>query len=149
MAEMLETLSTSEHELYKEEKLAGKGVGCIAMKEIKKGNLVLREAPQLVYPDVSVTTWEESFQQFEVVVKTFMEMSKEDQERYLDLHNKFDDEETTWSVGMKQQFKTLLHLTNQMTFPNISQQKAFKVMAISDTNGFHNGVCLKMLRFVR
>lgn len=143
LAEKLETVSTSECELYKEAKVSGKGVGCIATKAIKKGDLVLKEAPQLFFPNVSVTTFEECL----VVVKTFMEMSKEDQERYLDLHNKYDDDETTWSVGMKQRFTAILQATNQMTFPNISQEKAFRVVAIMDTNEFQNGVCLKMSRF--
>ena len=52
LAEKLETVSTSESELYKEAKVSGKGVGCIATKVIKKGGLVLREAPQLFHPDV-------------------------------------------------------------------------------------------------
>ena len=42
--------STSETDLYREEKLPGKGVGCIALVEIMKGNLVLRETPQLLHP---------------------------------------------------------------------------------------------------
>ena len=140
LAEKLETMSTSEPQLYKVEKVAGKGVGCIAMKEIKKGSLVLREAPQLLYPENGIRT-------FVDVLKVFVEMSKEDRESYLDLHNKFDDDKTTRSNGMKQDFANFLHSTNQMTIPNISQEKAFKVMAIKDTNGFGNGVCLKMSRF--
>ena len=147
LEEKLEAVSTSESELYKVEKVAGKGVGCIAMKVIKKGSLVLREAPQMLYPDVSIRTFDESFQYIEVVIKAFLEMSEVDQESYLNLHNKFDADETTWSVGMAQQFTAVLHSTNQMKFLSISQEKAFKVLSIKDTNGFHNGVCLKMSRF--
>ena len=148
LAEKLETVSTSESELYKVEKVAGKGVGCVAVKEIKKGSLVLREAPQMLYPDMDgVRTVEESFRHIEVVIKAFMEMSVEDQESFLDLHNKFDDDKTNWSDGMGKQFTALSRSADQMTFPNISQEKALKVMAIVGTNGFHNGVCLKMSRF--
>ena len=32
-------------------------------------------------------------------------------------------------------------------FLEISSEEALKVMTIMDTNGFHNGVCLKMSRF--
>ena len=109
-------MSTSESKLYKEEKVVGKGIGCIAMKEIKKGSLVLREAPQLLYPDVGIRTFEESFRHIEVVIKTFLDMSKEGQESYFNLHNKFDDDKTTWSDGMKQHSKNLVHFINQMTF---------------------------------
>ena len=73
-------------------------------------------------------TFDESFQYIEVVIKAFLEMSEVDQESYLNLHNKFDADETTWSVGMAQQFTAILHSTNQMKFLNISREKAFKVL---------------------
>ena len=118
LAEKLETMSTSESELYKVEKVAGKGVGCVAVKEIKKGSLVLREAPQMLYPDMDgVRTVEESFRHIEVVIEAFMEMSVEDQESFLDLHNKFDDDKTNWSDGMGKQFTALARSADQMTFP--------------------------------
>ena len=33
--------------LYKKQEVAGKGMGCVATREIKKGSLVLRERPAL------------------------------------------------------------------------------------------------------
>ena len=145
--------STSETDLYREEKLPGKGVGCIALVEIMKGNLVLRETPQLLHPvsakrqlihdDEEYEEEEEEAKHLEFCVNAFMKMSKKDQESYLDLHNKFDTEKDAWSSDMRQKYSEWQNLV----VPNISQAKAFKVIAILDTNGFHNGVCLKMSRF--
>ena len=148
LTEEMALVSTSKAQPYKEEKLVGKGLGCIATKSIKRGSLVLREAPQLVHPEI--TNDGSSFlkrEDYEVCIKAFMEMSKEDQENYLKLHNKFKSNQSNWSSIMKQQHADLLELTNKMSLPNISQMRAFEVMAIKITNGFHNGVCLKMSRF--
>ena len=39
--------------LYKEEWLPEKGVGCIALADLKEGYLVLREVPQLLHPVIT------------------------------------------------------------------------------------------------
>ena len=39
-----------DSQLYMEENVEGKGTGCFANRDIKKGDLVLREAPQLLHP---------------------------------------------------------------------------------------------------
>ena len=36
---------------------------------------------------------------------------------------------------------------SKLTISGLSKEKAFEVWAIHSTNGFHNGVCLKMSRF--
>ena len=47
----LDSLSLSN--LYKEEWLPEKGVGCIALADLKEGYLVLREVPQLLHPVIT------------------------------------------------------------------------------------------------
>ena len=37
-----------ENNLYKVDKIEGKGVGCIALQDIKPGTLILKEVPQCV-----------------------------------------------------------------------------------------------------
>ena len=75
-------MSTSEN-LYKEERLPGKGVGCIARVKIKKGDLVLREAPQLLHPVWSgYPTSEENVKHYRDCVFAFMEMSEENQKLF-------------------------------------------------------------------
>ena len=46
-----EKMSGADSLLFKEENVPGKGVGCVAMKNIKKGTLLLRESPQLYIPE--------------------------------------------------------------------------------------------------
>ena len=50
LAERFEGESMSDWALYRVEHVAGKGLGCIAVKDIKRGSLVEREFPQLVIP---------------------------------------------------------------------------------------------------
>ena len=148
LTEEMALVSKSKAQPYKEEKVVGKGLGCIATKSIKRGSLVLREAPQLVHPEI--TNDGSSFlkrEDYEACIKAFLEMSKEDKENYLKLHNKFKSDQSNWSSVTKQQSVALLKLTQEMPLPNISQMRAFEVVAIKITNGFHNGVCLKMSRF--
>ena len=48
---------------------------------------------------------------------------------------------------MEQHFSALQDVVKKMQTLNMTQEEALKVIAIMDTNGFHNGVCLKMSRF--
>ena len=133
--------------LYSEVNVSGKGIGCIANKEIKKGSLVLRESPQLLIPEHDNPTFQGAVQHAENVVKVFMGMSKEDQESYLKLHNKFNGDTTTWSEGLTRGFKGKMLVTSELTVSTMAKEKALEVWAIHSTNGFHNGVCIKMSRF--
>ena len=140
------SVSTSEN-LYKEERLPGKGVGCIARVKIKKGDLVLREAPQLLHPVLSGNpTSEENVKQYRDCVFAFMEMSEEDQKRYMELFDKFEASKA-WPSSMQKKYLDWQNILRERPIPNISQEDALKAMAIVETNGFHNGVCLKMSRF--
>ena len=137
--------------LYQEESVPVKGIGCVAIKDIKKGNLVLREVPQLLQADEEIirdpntSTMQKFLQIADGVMKSFLGMSREDQESYMKLHNNYDSK--SWSAGMMLDYSFVMQATGQMTFPNISKDKAFKVWAIYKTNAFDNGVCLKMSRF--
>ena len=48
IVEQPEKMSASARLLYQEEDVLGKGIGCIAIKHIKKGTLVIREVLQLL-----------------------------------------------------------------------------------------------------
>ena len=75
-------------------------------------------------------------------------MSKEDQKSYLELYDYFDSDRSTWSSVMEEKYALRQMLANRMErFLEVSSEEALKVMNIMDTNGFHNGVCLKMSRF--
>ena len=137
--------------LYQEESVSGKGIGCMAIKNIKKGSLVIRERPQLfvsdeeILRDPNIPILQKFLQIAEGAINCFLEMSQEDQEEYMKLHNCYDGE--NWSHGMATDYRSVMHATGQMTFPNISKEKAFKVWGIYKTNGFGKGVSLKFSRF--
>ena len=52
--EKLEKMSASAGLLYKEENILGKEIGCVAVKSIKKGTLLVREHPQLFLSDKEI-----------------------------------------------------------------------------------------------
>ena len=60
--------------------MKGKGVGCIASHGIKKGDLVLRESPQLYLADKIANM--NLVQQTESFLKAFLGMATEDQESW-------------------------------------------------------------------
>jgi hypothetical protein len=133
LASELERVSTADT-LYSEEDVAGKGVGCIASKDIKKGSLILRETPILILNVASVKE----------ILGTFMKMSEEDQEKYMMLNDAFYGDNTSdqW----------LSQWSNETTMEmDMSKDQASKVLNIYRTNSFENGVyhgvCLKMSRF--
>ena len=66
--------------IYRVVNIEGKGSGCIALQDLKKGTLVLDEKPQCIakkHPDGS--------RDLKSVIQSFACMSKNDQEEYLRL----------------------------------------------------------------
>ena len=63
---------------YKVVKIEGKGMGCVALKDIEIGTLILKEKPQCVRSGCL---------NIESVIQSFEMMSKNDQSEYLKLHN--------------------------------------------------------------
>ena len=66
--------------------LPGRGIGCVALQDVKRGGLIFREFPQLSLSDEVL----EDLDNLEVnVVKSFLEMSLELKWRYMKLHNNY------------------------------------------------------------
>ena len=79
-----------ENPLYKVVKIQGKGLGCMALKDIEKGTLILEEKPQCVATfqnnsDGSIQVNPKS------LIQSFGRMSKSDQDEYLKLYNAYND----------------------------------------------------------
>ena len=68
--------------LYKVVAIEGKDLGCIAIKDIKKGTLLLQEKPQMV----------PSLTDLKSVITTYNQMSDVHKEDFLKLHNRFHDQ---------------------------------------------------------
>ena len=126
--------------VYNVEEVAGKGMGCVATRDIKKGSLVLREKPALFIEKQDPKSW----------FSTFSIMNSEDQESYLALYNFYDCDSTDWSSYMRISHK---NACNWISGPEandlsgLSQEMALTVWQICITNSFDNGVCLKTSRF--
>ena len=73
--------------LYKVTEIEGKGLGCVAIVDIKKGSLILMENPQLC---VEITEEKGSIW-IKRLLKSFYGMSKTDQLEYMTLHNSFNN----------------------------------------------------------
>ena len=65
---------------YKEHEVTGKGVGCVASRDIKKGSLVLREKPVVISPEK---------QDMASGIRAFTMMSIENHDAYLALYNAY------------------------------------------------------------
>ena len=72
-------------EFYKVVKIDGKGFGCVATKDIKRGTLILREKAQMIYKNSEFVTSDS----IKSMVTSFEQMSKNNQEEFLKLHNLF------------------------------------------------------------
>ena len=148
LANDFEKVSTSET-LYEKQFVDGKGVGCFAIRDIRKGSLVLREFPVLHTPDTRFErediTFQDQRQTTEGIIKAFLDMSEEDQGSYMKLYNKYNS--ATWSNGMEKQLESVMNATAKMTFAGISKTTAIQIWSIYATNTFTTGVCLNMSRF--
>ena len=67
--------------MYEVKRIEGKGLGCIASKDINKGVLILSESPQI--PDIHG-----SAQSIMTLLESYQKMSKADQQEYMKLHDK-------------------------------------------------------------
>ena len=85
-------------DIYQVVTIAGKDLGCIANKNIKRGTLISQEKPQCTA--FGSQTWDSEW--IKSVVSSFNEMSTSDQENYLKLHNRFSDVESLNDVQQKE-----------------------------------------------
>ena len=88
-------------DLYERKKIEGRGIplegrvyGCFALKDIKKGTIILSESPECVaeggenYPECR--TDPDEFQKFAMnVLSAFNKMSQTDKKEFLKLRNKY------------------------------------------------------------
>ena len=147
MAEGPEVESDYEHVdglVYREQEVAGKGVGCVATRRIKKGSLLFREKPVF-----NITTTIMSGEEDKTDLTHFGDLTSEDQTKYLRLYNVYDCSNSEWSNEMKSDLAEAMIETSNMMFPGsgISQEKATRIWQIFHSNSYPKGVYLKMSRF--
>ena len=127
--------------VYREEEIPGKGIGCIASKELPAGSLVIREVPALyVTPDLDGHA---------ETIRAFAEMEPRDQRELLRLFNLYSKPESEWSASMLKELKDCEEDAggDLDSISEVSRETALQVWQIWLTNAYDNGVFLKLSRF--
>ena len=86
---------------YKVLPIKGKGLGCIAIKDIKKGTLILQEKPECKSNPEAENGSQEEFQS---VIESFHRMSDENKEKFMGLYDRYEsinveDDLPDWDFG--------------------------------------------------
>ena len=128
--------------LYKVTKIEGKGLGCVAVSDIKKGSLILSEKLQLCVGEREMSSmWIKS------LLKSFYQMSKADQHEYMTLHNQYNNIQNLQNSEDIQKI-----VCSKMEIDKIEQdpekaEKILEICGIYSSNSFEDGFCVKMSRF--
>ena len=131
-----------ESKLYIVTEIVEKDLGCVALKEIKRGTLILREKPCFLQnpdlEDLDKDYFDDIFQGYET-------MDSHQKDKFLELANAYEHIERTNNYHND---KTKISLNHLKEHPKpYPEGVALKVIQITETNRFHNGVFLEMSRF--
>ena len=127
--------------MYEVKRVEGKGFGCIATKDIKKGDLILSENPQI--PDVHNRPndiWG--------LMESFNQLNEADRLEYMTLHDKYDDLQALPSYSQLLINQELLDKKSRISFMfGEDTEKVLKIYRIYESNCFDDGVSIKASRF--
>lgn len=126
---------------YKIVKIEGKNLGCIALRDIQEGSLILQEKPQCIanwsdpeYTRIGVSS----------LIASYNKMNSSDQEEYLKLYNRFNKDQ---EKKRQSQLKEWL-VTNKIPINSeLGIERAINIIGIYDTNCFQRGVGIQTSRF--
>ena len=104
--------------LYKFEEIEGKGFGCIALKDIKKGTLILQEKPQCACVNNIGSEEKWTSELFSHLLKNFYTMTPSDQSEFLKLHtsNGFSKEELGRKINLASLEDHFVNDNNLLTY---------------------------------
>ena len=136
-------------DLYQLMEITGKGLGCIAAKDIEQGTVILRETPLLKIP------FSEGILKYEYLFgrgfkSSFDKLNNTDQNEYLMLHNKFDNIQALPSEMKLELQNDLANFKTRISEEEQNQdeaEKMLKIISIWETNAFQSGVYIKLSRF--
>ena len=122
-----------------------KGLGCVALNDIKKGTLILQEKPQCFQSANDLS--DEGLIKVKGLIKAYNGMNKDDQEEYLKLHNKFKNLDFLCNEDRKH-LKDQRKYLQEFLFMSPDQIDWFqKIYGIYNSNAFEMGLGLKSSRF--
>merc|ERR1712156_372053 len=124
--------------------IEGKNLGCIALKDIKIGTLILQEKSQCVVKPDKFDTDTLGPIRLKNLLDSFKKMSQSDQDEYLQLYNRFSVENGHKKEEQSHRKKWLQSCTD---FNNEDIETFLKIDGIYVTNGFEMGVGIKAARF--
>ena len=131
------------NDLYKVIPIEGKNLGCIALKDIKIGTLILQEKSQCVVKPDKFDTDTLGPIRLKNLLDSFKKMSQSDQDEYLQLYNRFSVENDHKKEEQSHRKKWLQSCTD---FNNEDIETFLKIDGIYVTNGFEMGVGIKAAR---
>jgi len=136
--------------LYKVTEIEGKGLGCVAISDIKKGSLILMENPKLcVERPEEISMW------IQRLLKSFYGMSKADQLEYMTLHNSFNDFQNfqnsediqNCKEDRDRKIEAVKIEIGKIEQDSEKAEEILKIYGICSTNSFQGSVYLKVSRF--
>ena len=133
-----------ESKLYIVTEVEEKDLGCVALKEIKRGTLILREKPCFLLgelPDLEDLNKD----YFDDIFHGYEKMDSHQKDQFFELANAYEHIERTNNYHNDNTKISLNYLKEHpKPYPD---RFALKVIQITETNRFHNGVFLEMSRF--
>ena len=125
--------------------IEGKGLGIIAVENISKGTLILKETPQMSHVDALNPNLQENQETLKIwikkVVSLFNEMNLTDQAEYMKLHSHFENEN---SFGLISEFLVLI---NTMEYDGKNADEILEIIGIFIANNYENSLCIQISRF--
>ena len=116
----------SSAEVYKVVEIDGKGLGCIATKDIKQGDLILRERPQLIPGSIKAAADFESTESS--ILRAYFSMSKDNQKEFMQLST----HRPNVALALEQ---------------SDMPEECKRILLIYKTNSFSDGLGIKASRF--
>lgn len=136
--------------VYKIMEIEGKGLGCVAIADIKKGSLILNEYSQIRFDQGEESEWIKS------LLKSFNQMSKTDQLEYMKLHSKFNNIQnfenffpsTLIQESINEKLDYLKLEIGKIEQNSEKAKEIFKICCIYSSNSFADGsLGIKSSRF--
>ena len=124
--------------LFKIVPIEGKGVGWVALQDIKIGTLILKEKCQLE-PKIQNDLWS--------LIESFFFMTKFDQEDFLRLSNPFKDLPDLIKTR-KEGYGNWMAFANHYSIqkPEVDRELVLKIICIFESNKFIDSVAIKSSR---
>ena len=131
--------------MYEVKQIEGKGLGIVAVKDISKGTLILKETPQMSHIDALTPNLQGSHEALQIwikkVISLFNEMNLADQAEYMKLHSHFENEN---SFGLISEFLGLIYT---MVNDGKKADEILKIIGIFIANNYENSLSIQISRF--